>query len=196
MSTHPKLGVPLTETEQRLRTIVAKAPVVFFALDLSGVFTLSEGFALQKLGLQPGEAVGRSVFEMYSEHPRILENVCRALRGEEFSSVEELPALRLTFETHWAPLRNAEGELTGTTGVAVDVSERNRNASEREQAQVLYRSLVEQLAAVTYIAELGLEGQWLFVSPQIEGLLGYSTHEWLANSANWIEHVHPDVAGS
>ena len=177
MSTNPKLGKPLTETEQRLRTIVAKAPVVFFALDLSGVFTLSEGFALQKLGLQPGEAVGRSVFEMYRDHPRILENVRRALRGEEFLSIEELPALRLTFETHWAPLRNADSELTGTIGVAVDVSERNRNASEREQAQVLYRSLVSQLAAVTSIAELGLEGQWLFVSPQIESLLGYSTHE-------------------
>lgn len=192
MSTYPKLGKPLTEAEQRLRTIVAKAPVVFFALDMNGVFTLSEGSALQKLGLQQGEAVGRSVFEMYSDHPRILENVRRALHGEEFLSVDELPALRLTFETHWGPLRNAESELTGTIGVAVDVSERNRNASEREQAQVLYRSLVEQLAAVTYIAELGLEGQWLFVSPQIEALLGYSTHEWLASSANWIEHVHPD----
>ena len=192
MSPYAKLGMPLSETEQRLRTIVTKAPVVFFALDTEGVFTLSEGSALQKMALQPGEAVGRSVFEMYRDHPVILQNVRRALRGEEFLSVDELPALRLCFETHWAPLRSPEGELTGTIGVAVDVSERNRNASEREQAQVLYRSLVEQLAAVTYIAELGLEGQWLFVSPQIEALLGYSTHEWLASSANWIEHVHPD----
>jgi two-component system cell cycle sensor histidine kinase/response regulator CckA len=192
VSPYAKLGMPLSETEQRLRTIVTKAPVVFFALDTKGFFTLSEGSALQKMGLQPGEAVGRSVFEMYRDHSVILQNVRRALRGEEFLSVDELPALRLCFETHWAPLRNSEGELTGTIGVAVDVSERNRNASEREQAQVLYRSLVEQLAAVTYIAELGLEGQWLFVSPQIEALLGYSSHEWLASSANWIDHVHPD----
>lgn len=192
MSTNPKLGKPLTETEQRLRTIVTKAPVVFFALDIDGVFTLSEGFALQKLGLQPGEVVGRSVFEMYRDYPAILMSVRRALRGEEFSTVEELPALTLTFEIHWAPLRNGNGELNGTIGVAVDVSDRNRNAREREQAQVLYRSLVEQLAAVTYIAELGLEGHWLFVSPQIESLLGYSAHEWLDRSSNWIEHVHPD----
>jgi two-component system cell cycle sensor histidine kinase/response regulator CckA len=192
LSTQTKLGKPLTETEQRLRTIVTKAPVVFFALDLNGVFTLSEGSALQKLGLQPGEVVGRSVFEMYSDHPRILMNVRRALRGDEFSTVDDVPERHLTFETHWAPLRDAEGNLTGTIAVAVDVSDRNRNAREREQAQVLYRSLVEQLAAVTYIAELGLEGSWVFVSPQIESLLGYSPHEWLHRSANWIEHVHPD----
>jgi two-component system, cell cycle sensor histidine kinase and response regulator CckA len=192
VSTQAKLGKPLSESEQRLRTIVAKAPVVFFALDKNGVVTLSEGFALTKLGWQPGEAIGRSIFEIHRDRPAILEHVRRALRGEEFSSVDEIPKERLCFETHWAPLRNAEGELNGTIGVAVDVSERNRNARDREQAEVLYRSLVEQLAAVTYIAELGLQGRWLFVSPQIEVLLGYSPHEWLANSGNWIEHVHPD----
>lgn len=192
VSTQAKLGKPLSESEQRLRTIVTKAPLVFFALDKNGVFTLSEGFALTKLGRQAGEAIGRSIFEIHRNRPAILENVRRALRGEEFTSVDELPEERLCFETHWAPLRNAEGELTGTIGVAVDVSERNRNARDREQAEVLYRSLVEQLAAVTYIAELGLQGRWLFVSPQIEVLLGYSPHEWLANSGNWIEHVHPD----
>lgn len=192
MGTQAKLGKPLSETEQRLRTIVGKAPVVLFALDPDGIFTLSEGSALNKLGLQPAEVVGQSVFEVYREHPRILMNVRRALRGEEFSSVEDVVEQQMTFETHWAPLRDAEGNLAGTIAVAVDVSERNRNAREREQAQVLYRSLVEQLAAVTYIAELGLEGQWLFVSPQIESLLGYKSHDWLNRSANWIEHVHPE----
>lgn len=190
MTPHPKLAKPLTETEQRLRTIVTKAPVVFFALDANGIFTLSEGFALQKLGLQPGEVVGRSIFDLYREQPHIVRNAGRALRGEEFSTTDDMPELGLCFETHWAPLHNPEGSLVGTIGVAVDVSERNRNAREREQAEALYRSLVEQLAAVTYIAELGLEGEWLFVSPQIESLLGYASHEWLADSANWIKHVH------
>jgi len=56
--------MPLSETEQRLRTIVTKAPVVFFALDAEGKFTLSEGRALQKLGLLPGQVVGQSVFHL------------------------------------------------------------------------------------------------------------------------------------
>jgi two-component system, cell cycle sensor histidine kinase and response regulator CckA len=192
VTTQPKLAPVLTEAEQRLRTIITTAPIVLFALDQNGIFTLSEGRALQKLGLQPGEAIGRSVFEMYANHPEILASARRALKGEEFSMVAELPELRLCFETHWAPIRNANGTFAGTIGVAMDISGRKRNELAREQAEVLYRSLVEQLAAVTYIAELGLEGEWLFVSPQIESLLGYSTQEWLASSANWIQHVHPD----
>ena len=192
VTTQPKLAPVLTEAEQRLRTIITTAPIVLFALDRNGIFTLSEGRSLQKLGLQPGEAIGRSVFEMYADHPEIIASARRALKGEEFSMMAELPELRLCFETHWAPIRDVDGALAGTIGVALDISERKRNEQAREQAEVLYRSLVEQLAAVTYIAELGLEGEWLFVSPQIESLLGYSTQEWLASSINWIQHVHPD----
>lgn len=155
VSTHPKLGKQLSETERRLHTIISKAPVVLFALNKEGIFTLSEGLALQKLGLQPGEAVGRSVFEMYRDYPSILEHVRRALRGDEFSTIDELPKLGLTYEVHWTPLHDEHASLAGTIGVAVDVTERNRNLRQREQAEELYRTLVEQLAAVTYIAEPG-----------------------------------------
>jgi PAS domain S-box-containing protein len=182
----------LTEAEHRLRTVVTKAPVVFFALDGAGIFTLSEGRALEKLGLEPGQVVGQSVFQLYHQNPKILEHVRRALSGEEFSCTDELPELDLVFEVHWAPICSAEGKLAGTIGIAVDISDRMRNERGREEAETLCRSLVEQLSAVTYIAELGLEGIWRFVSPQIESLLGYTPQEWLSDSANWIRHVHPE----
>jgi len=192
LSVHPKSAPVLTEAEQRLRAIIAKAPVVFFALDSNGVFTLSEGRALEKLGLQPGQVVGQSVFQLYRQYPQILESARRALAGEEFTSTGRLPDVDLYFETHWAPVRGPEGKLLGTIGIAVDNSERMRDERARQEAEILYRNLVEQLSAVTYIAELGLEGDWRFVSPQIEALLGYTPQEWLSDSANWIRHVHPE----
>lgn len=192
MSIRPKPAPALTEAEQRLRTIVSKAPVILFAADQDGTVTLCEGKALQKLGKVPGQSVGQSLFEMYAKYPSLITSIRRALSGEEFLSVEELPELGLCFETHWAPQHSEDGKLAGTIAVAVDVSERSRNERAREEAETLYRSLVEQLSAVTYIAELGVEGEWLFVSPQIESLLGYTAQEWRANAANWIENVHPE----
>jgi two-component system cell cycle sensor histidine kinase/response regulator CckA len=188
----PKPAPALSEAEQRLRAIISKAPVVLFAADANGVVTLCEGKALQKLGKVSGQSVGRSLFDMYRNYPAIVANVRRALAGESFSSLDELTGLGVCFETHWAPIRAENGILAGTIAVAVDVSERTRDERARQEAETLYRSLVEQLAAVTYIAELGVEGEWLFVSPQIESLLGYSAHEWQANAANWIENVHPE----
>lgn len=192
MSIRPKPAPALTEAEQRLRTIVSKAPVILFAADQDGTVTLCEGKALQKLGKVPGQSVGQSLFEMYAKYPALITSIRRALSGEEFLSVEELPELGLCFETHWAPQHSEDGKLAGTIAVAVDVSERSRNERAREEAETLYRSLVEQLSAVTYIAELGVEGEWLFVSPQIESLLGYTAQEWRANAANWIENVHAE----
>ena len=187
-----KLAPALTEAEHRLRAIVSKAPVVFFALDENGVVTLCEGKALEKLGKQSGQSVGQSIFDLYAGNPETLGHARRALAGEEFSTVDDLPQFGVRFETHWAPIRTPDGNLAGTIAVAVDISERTRNERAREEAETLYRSLVEQLSAVTYIAELGLEGEWLFVSPQMESLLGYTPEEWLADSTNWIRHVHPE----
>jgi two-component system cell cycle sensor histidine kinase/response regulator CckA len=192
LSIRPKPAPALTEAEQRLRTIVSKAPVILFAADQDGTVTLCEGKALQKLGKVPGQSVGQSLFEMYAKYPALITSIRRALSGEEFLSVEELPELGLCFETHWAPQHSEDGKLAGTIAVAVDVSERSRNERARVEAETLYRSLVEQLSAVTYIAELGVEGEWLFVSPQIESLLGYTAQEWRANAANWIENVHAE----
>jgi len=188
----PKPAPALSEAEQRLRAIISKAPVVLFAADANGIVTLCEGKALQKLGKVSGQSVGQSLFDMYRSYPAVIANVRRALAGEAFSSLDELTGLGLCFETHWAPIRDENGSLAGTIAVAVDVSERSRDERAREEAETLYRSLVEQLSAVTYIAELGVEGEWLFVSPQIESLLGYSAREWRANAANWIENVHPE----
>jgi two-component system, cell cycle sensor histidine kinase and response regulator CckA len=192
LSVQPKPAPALTDAEQHLRRIVAKAPVVFFALDAEGRFTLSEGRALQKFGLQPGQVIGQSIFHLYGNYPQVIRDAQRALAGEEFSCFAELADVGLSFETHWSPILGKDGKPAGTIGVAVDISERSTNERARNEAETLYQNLVEQLSAVTYIAGLGLDAEWRFVSPQIEKLLGYSSWEWLADSTNWIRHVHPE----
>ena len=192
LSVQPQPAPILTDAEQRLRRIVAKAPVIFFAIDAAGKLTLSEGRALEKLGLRGGQNVGKSIFHLYSNYPGIIKDARRALAGEEFSSFTEIPDFGLSFETHWSPIRTPDGIPSGAIGVAVDISERSTNERARNQAETLYQNLVEQLAAVTYIAELGLESEWRFVSPQIEKLLGYSSVQWLSDPTNWIRHIHPE----
>jgi diguanylate cyclase (GGDEF)-like protein/PAS domain S-box-containing protein len=55
-----------------------------------------------------------------------------------------------------------------------------------------YRDLVERLPSVVYRAEHGRDGAWLFVSPQIEQLLGYTPAEWMQDPTLWYERIHPD----
>ena len=61
----------------------------------------------------------------------------------------------------------------------------------REQEENL-RFLVDHVPVVVYKAETGQDGRWLYVSPQIETLLGFTPEEWLADAELWWRQVHPD----
>lgn len=64
---------------------------------------------------------------------------------------------------------------------------------DQEQAsEAQYRRLVEQVPAITYMAERGLGGRWYYVSPQIAQILGFTPSEWLSDPQLWRKQVHPD----
>src|SRR5438445_804178 len=68
------------------------------------------------------EVIGRSVFDLYADSPRVLENVRGALAGEMLASVSEVSGL--CYEVHYVPLRDAAGAVTGVLGLASDITER------------------------------------------------------------------------
>src|SRR5580704_371057 len=80
----------------------------------------------------------------------------------------------------------------GFVTIGRDVSERHRAERFRQDAETKYQTLIEQVAAVSYIAELGMDGQWLYVSPQVETMFGFAADEWLAESRQWTKHIHPE----
>lgn len=54
-----------------------------------------------------------------------------------------------------------------------------------------FHLLVERLWGVAYVAEPGERGHWLYVSPRIDQLLGFSQQEWLADPELWAQRLHP-----
>ncbi|MFZ0797425.1 MAG: ATP-binding protein [Terriglobales bacterium] len=70
--------------------------------------------------------------------------------------------------------------------------ERDRDKNQLRAVEDRYRTLVESLPAITYVAELGAGGPWHYVSPQIRSILGFSPSEWLSDPLNWLNHIHPE----
>jgi PAS domain S-box-containing protein len=124
LSESRRVEAELRHIQQRLTIVLSNAPIVLFAIDKAGVFTMSEGRGLERLGLQRAEVVGREVWDVYKDHPAILESVKRALAGEAFSVVSEVGPI--AFDTHYAPIRDRDGNPAGTIGVAFDCTERLR----------------------------------------------------------------------
>ncbi|HVE65910.1 MAG TPA: PAS domain S-box protein, partial [Thermoanaerobaculia bacterium] len=163
----------LKESEQKLRTLVGNMPVVLFALDSDGVFTHSEGKGLEAVGLTPGEVVGRSVWELYSEEPGVLENVRRALAGENHTGIVRMGEIE--FETRYAPYRDAAGRVLGVIGVATDVTEQRRADQALRASESRYRMLFERNLAGVFRSTL--EGQILDCNESFARMFGYASPE-------------------
>jgi PAS domain S-box-containing protein len=82
------------------------------------------------------------------------------------------------------------GELTVLT--LDDLSEPRARAPASKRAEARYRTLVEQMPAVTFMASFDEGESELYVGPQIESLLGYTQKEWLDAPVPWFHRMHPD----
>jgi len=73
-----------------------------------------------------------------------------------------------------------------------DVTDSKRSADALADSEEKLRFLVEHVPSVVYTAEAGSSGRWLYVSPQIESLLGFTAEEWMADPDRWWKQLHPD----
>jgi diguanylate cyclase (GGDEF)-like protein/PAS domain S-box-containing protein len=71
------------------------------------------------------------------------------------------------------------------------IGSERRLSDELTVAEAQYRSVVERVPGVVYVAEAGQHGRWHFVSPKIKELLGYRAEEWMADPTLWITRMHP-----
>ena len=136
--------------------------------------------------------VGNSLFAQ----PEQREEVIQLLQQyDSVSGIEELGVRKdgseMWFSLSARAIRDNSGELVRLEGALVDITKRKRAEEQLRQTEIRYRTLVEQLPAVTFIDRaVGSEGS-LYVSPQVEAMLGYTQEEWIAGRL-WRERLHPD----
>jgi len=79
----------------------------------------------------------------------------------------------------------------GITAIRAQEETRRATAALRE-AEAKYRQLVEQVPAISYVAEAGAQGRFLYLSPQVKTILGYRPEDCLADPHFWWSHLNPD----
>ncbi len=124
-------------------------------------------------------------------------------RGED-PTAERGPEENLTYEESEAILARMAREFAAVNAepdAAVSSAHARADKEARaagdvgtqlRKAELRYRTLVEQIPAVTFMAALDEGLHKLYVSPQIETLLGFSQKEWLDNPILWYTQLHPD----
>jgi len=169
----------LHQAEQRLRDLIANAPVILFALDRFGVVTLSEGKGLDTFGVKSGELVGQSIFDLYHDSPGLHSNARRALAGEAVTFITE--ANNESFEIHLIPLLDKNGRVAGVTGVTYNITDRRRTEKE-------LRLVIDTIPALSW-------------STLADGPNEYCSKGWMEYTGmkpgeelgfGWLEAFHPE----
>jgi two-component system sensor histidine kinase UhpB len=75
--------------------------------------------------------------------------------------------------------------------IYTELSRRKRAEAILRISETKFRSLVEQIPAVTYSVALDRGGATLYISPQIEGILGFSPQAWSASPQLRVKQLHP-----
>ena len=125
-----------------------------------------------------------------------LDQVRRMLAGEMRTYQMEKRYFHKEGHVVWALLsvsmvHDEEGEPLYFVSQIQDISERKRAEQKIRDAEQRYRTLVEQIPAVTYIDPVDDPDTSLYTSPQIEQMLGYTPQEW-QNEKLWPKRLHPE----
>jgi len=144
----------LSEAEVRQRTILDNMPFLAWLKDTEGRYIMINQQYANSCGRTVDQVVGLTDFEIW---PRELAEKYRADDAEIMSTrsgkgVEEQIAEvsgTIWVETYKAPIVNLRGEVTGTTGLARDITK-------RKQAEEEKRSLEERLIRAEKMEALGI----------------------------------------
>lgn len=61
-----------------------------------------------------------------------------------------------------------------------------------DESETRYRYFLENISTVTYIEDVTILANMIYVSPQVEKMLGYTQEEFLANPLLWLDIVVPE----
>jgi len=93
-------------------------------------------------------------------------------------------------------LRSGPDEEGAWQGLLFDVTARKEAEEQLRASELVHSATVEHLPALVYREPPGgprMAG--MYVSPQVEQLLGYTAEEWVGSPTDfWLDHIHPEDA--
>jgi PAS domain S-box-containing protein len=195
----------LRQAEQRYRALIEHIPAVVYRESPEGdpaKFYISPQVH-DLFGYTPEEWTWTSGFWRDGVHP---EDRARVYEADDRSNeTKELYALDYRFrhaDGHWVwvhdeatfvPEPDGEGFWQG---FLVDITERKQAEEQLREAELTFRTIVEQNEAIFYTQEIALDdptvSRTTYIAPGNTDLVGYTLEDIQADPTLWRSIVHPD----
>ena len=188
----------LLRSRELYRVVVENSHDMIAVLDPMGRFVFASPSYEQALGYGPEELVDVSPISLV--HPSDVQRASDALRQAVTTQSAAVVELRMRHKRgNWVfvegtttSVLDENGQLRSILMSFRDISERRTAEEELREAEARYRLLVEQLPLITYINAPGESGRWVYLSPQLEEILGYKPADWVSEYGDFVSAIHPD----
>jgi PAS domain S-box-containing protein len=193
----------LRASEERYRLLVDSVEdYAIFMVDPNGrVLDWNVG-AQRTFGYREEEIVGKESSLLFTPEDRGRSAYEEELRKAvaEGRAENERWHIRKDGTRFWAsgvmtPVRDQTGNMRGFAKVARDVTDRKEAEKRLREAETRYRTLVEQIPAITYVQE-PIESSnpkaVTYMSPQYETMLGYPSDSEVIDEEHWLRTLHPE----
>jgi PAS domain S-box-containing protein len=168
-------------SQTRLLLMLHQIPAVLWTTDTDMHITSVMGTGLGRLEVPPALAIGLTLPELFAIGEKEARDFLRtesALTGQAISF--EFRALQRTYEAHIEPFNDAERNIIGTVGIALDITDRKQTERElqiqRDFALQVMNTMGQGLA-VTNPKE-----HFEFVNPAFARMLGYASQDLVGKS--------------
>ncbi len=156
----------------QLKAIYNTLPVIIWSLDENGIFTLSEGRELETIGMQSGDVVGMSVFDLYKDNPLIIEKTKTALKGQFCEYETEVSGA--IFHSFLTPFYNENNMVCGLHGIAINITEKKLAETELRNLRNYLNNIINSMpSAIVGVDTRGRVTQWNRQAEQITGRLSH-----------------------
>jgi PAS domain S-box-containing protein len=182
----------LRRERQYVESLLEISPAAIVTLDLDGRVTSWNATAEELFGYTSHEVIGRQLDDLIANRDDLREEAVgfygELVRTGRFHGVTRRTSKNGSLlDVELFAVSLAVAESSGYLVVYQDVTA----VAAQQRAERRYRELVEQLPLVTYIDEPAVAPS-IYISPQIETLLGYSADEWLADPDLFLRLLHAD----
>jgi diguanylate cyclase (GGDEF)-like protein/PAS domain S-box-containing protein len=183
----------LVTSRALLQGVLNHAPLFIFAKDLEGRLTLANPQLERLFQVGRGEMLGKTDYDFHSSEIAAhnwavdleVQHTRQPVKREEYGKSDD--GTLHTYLSIKFPLFDDDGNLTGTCGMATDITERKQMEEALRMSQSHLQALFDN--AAVGIIEMTPDGRWLDVNQRALQMLGYTQHE--LSQRTYLDIIHP-----
>jgi signal transduction histidine kinase len=174
-------------TREKFQAVMSTAPLIVWAIDLEGKFTLCEGGGLVDINLSGKDILGQDFYAFNKDNPQVISYIQRALSGEQFFAES-------TFQNHfhnsnYSPLRDPSGNIIGVSVVTFDVTDLKLAQSGYQMERVNLRHLFKETPEIFGILH-GKEFVYEYANEALKKFYGFDP------TGKSVAHARPEAQGA